>query len=467
MKQENHMIILFGATGDLTKRKLIPALYNLHSKGKLREDTPIVCVSRRDITKEQFIKLLDLEETIPFLEEDILPDFLKLINYVKLDLEKNDLSAFTKNIKEIEKKYHCSGNMIFYLAVSPLLFEKSTEIIKSSGLLNQKGWKRVVFEKPFGQDLRSAKEINQHIKSIFDEDQIYRIDHFLGKELVQNISIMRFTNTLLEPQWNSKYIDHIQIILSENFGIEDRGAFYDQYGAIKDVLQNHMLQLLALIAMESPKKLVSKHLRDEKLNVLKSIEKIKPENVVIGQYEGYKKEEGVGNNSKTETFAALKLFINNERWKNVPFYLITGKNMRDRMALLHIQFKKTKCLLFQDLCDFKADHLTIEIQPNEGFHVHMNSKIPGRLAIKSVKMDYCHKCTFGLNTPEAYENLFVDIAKGDQSTFVRTDEIEESWKVIDPLKDFKLPVHSYQKGGYPEQADKMIQRDNREWHLKE
>lgn len=460
---KDYMFILFGATGDLTKKKLIPALYNLYTKGKL--DTPVICVSRRDITKGEYIRLLELNKYIKNLNKKKLSGFLKLIYYIKLDFENKDPSNFTSAIKQINKQCRCSGNIIFYLALSPSLFKKAVDVIKSSSLLEEKGFKRIVFEKPFGNDLRSAKEINKHIKKTFKEDQIYRIDHFLGKELVQNISVLRFTNTLFEPQWNNKFIDHIQIVLSENFGIKDRGPFYDKYGAIKDVIQNHMLQLLALTAMEPPKKLTSNNIRNEKVKILKRIQRIKQENIILGQYSGYKKEKGVNKNSDTETFAALKLFIKNPRWKNIPFYLITGKNMKNNLVAIHIQFRKPKCLLFNNVCDFEGDHLTIEIQPEEGFHAHINAKVPGKTEIKPVKMDFCHECTFGPNSPEAYENLLLDVAKGDQSAFIRTDEIEESWKITDPITDKKLKVYSYKKGSYPKEADKLIQKDNREWNL--
>jgi len=319
-----------------------------------------------------------------------------------------------------------------------------------------------VFEKPFGEDLKSAKKINKVITSLFTEKQIYRIDHYLGKELVQNIIIARFTNTILEPLWSHTYIDHVQIVMTEDFGVEGRGNFYDNYGALKDVVQNHLLQLVALSSMEAPKNLGEKYVRDEKVKILKAISIT---DVVLGQYAGYTKEKGVKKNSKTETFAAIKLFINNKRWQKVPFYIITGKNMDKRLAGIYVQFKQAPCLLFSGVCNFIPNYFRIQIQPDEGFYMQLNAKAPGKAGITPVKMDFCHACVFGPNTPEAYENLLLDVLKGDQSTFVRSDEIEEQWKIIDKITRKNLKVQEYKKGSYPEAARKMIEKDNRYWNL--
>ncbi|MBR9706337.1 glucose-6-phosphate dehydrogenase, partial [Candidatus Pacearchaeota archaeon] len=446
---EDNIFILFGATGDLAKKKLIPALYNLYVKG---HSLPIICVSRRIISKAEYIRLLDLDSNVKNLNKEKLKGFLKNLQYIEFDLQKGNSKDLGNKVINIVQGNNLKGNMIFYLAISPLLFNDAVKSIKNSGLLKKKGYKRIAFEKPFGEDLKSAKEINRNIKKVFREKEIFRIDHFLGKELVQNISVLRFTNSLLKPQWNNKFIDHVQITLSENFGVEGRGNFYDKYGAIKDVVQNHMLQIFSLIAMEEPKKLLSNDIRNEKIKVLKKVEKIKGKNVVQGQYKGYKKVGGVGKNSKTETFAAIKFFVDNKRWKNAPFYFLTGKNMKRNLVTVLIQFKKAKCLLFEDICDFGPNHLLIEVQPREGFHININAKSPGKENIEPIEMNFCHKCKFGPETPEAYENLFLDIIKGDQSTFVRTDEIEESWKIVDGIKKNKL--YHYKKGSYPKEADK-------------
>ncbi|MFQ5836163.1 MAG: glucose-6-phosphate dehydrogenase, partial [bacterium] len=374
-----------------------------------------------------------------------------------------DLGNF---VKSAEQKHRLSGNRLFYLATMPQHFRAIAHSLGKYKLVEpKKGWTRVIFEKPFGEDLTSAKKLNSCIEKVFDENQIYRVDHYLGKELVQNVTAIRFTNTILEPLWNKDYVDHVQIVLSEDFGIEGRGAYYDRYGVLKDVVQNHMMQLLCLVAMEAPFKLGGEYIRDEKVRVLKSIRDIDPENVVLGQYDGYTEEKGIAKNSNTETFAALKLFVDNERWKDVPFYLITGKKMKDKITSIYIQFKQAPCLLLNGVCDFLPNYLVIQIQPDEGIYLQLNAKAPGKFEITSVKMDFCHKCTFGPNTPEAYENLLLAVMNGDQSVFIRSDEIEATWRVIDEIVEKKPVVYSYRPGGYPEQAKKLIEKDKRYWHL--
>jgi len=287
----------------------------------------------------------------------------------------------------------------------------------------------------------------------------------LGKEIVQNISIARFTNTVLEPLWNNKFIDHVQIILTEDFGIEDRGGFYDKYGALKDVVQNHMLQLLSLTAMEAPTSLNEENIRDQKIKVLRAVRNPEKNNIILGQYEGYKKEKGVKPNSKTSTFVASKLFINNKRWKNVPFYLITGKNMKNKTAGIYIEFKQAKCRLFDKGCKFTPNHLVIQIQPNQGIYMGLNAKSPGNGEIVPVNMNFSHERKFGLNSPEAYENLIEDVIKGNQAMFIRTDEVEEQWRIIDKIDIEKLKVNKYKKKDYPTEAKKFIEKDCRSWHL--
>jgi glucose-6-phosphate 1-dehydrogenase len=457
-------ILILGATGDLTKKKLIPAIHNLIKDKKLK-DFVIVGAATSKVSSE--VILNKSKPHIKNLNKQAWEHLKKRFYYHSTDFyDKKHFCGLEFLIKTLEKKYNLPGNRLIYLATLPQHFKIISQNLKDCGLVNKnksKSWTRVVFEKPFGHNLNSAKKINNCIKSVFSEKQTYRIDHYLGKELVQNLNVLRFTNTFLEPIWNNKYIDHVQIILSENVGIETRGKFYDKYGALKDVVQNHMLQMLSLIAMEAPKKLQENCIRDEKLKILKSIKTTN--NIILGQYQGYKNEKGVNKKSNTETFASLKLFVNNERWKNVPFYFITGKNMKDKVTTIHIEFKQTKCRLFHKVCNFNPNHLTLQIQPEEGFHLHINSKVPGKTTIVPVKMDFCHECTFGPNTPEAYENLLYDVMKGDQSVFIRSDEIEQQWKIIDKIENTKCKIQIYKKGSYPEQAKKLIEKEGRKWHL--
>tara|TARA_Y100000310_G_C20698427_1_gene827400 strand:+ start:1103 stop:2491 length:1389 start_codon:yes stop_codon:yes gene_type:complete len=455
-------ILILGATGDLTKKKLIPAIYNLIKDKKLK-DFIVVGAASRSTTAQNILN--KSKKYVKNLDKQAWQHLEKRFYYHSTNFyDHKHFCDLNLLINQLEKKHKLPGNRLIYLATLPQHFKIISSNLKDCGIVDKNGKStKVVFEKPFGQDLKSAKKINNCIRSVFSEKQIYRIDHYLGKELIQNLNVLRFTNTFLEPIWNNKYIDHVQIILSENVGIETRGKFYDKYGALRDVVQNHMLQMLSLIAMEAPKKLQENYIRNEKLKILKAIKTTS--NILLGQYKGYKKEEGVKNNSKTETFAALKLLVNNERWKGVPFYLITGKNMKDKVTTIHIEFKQTKCRLFHKVCNFNPNHLTLQIQPEEGFHLHINSKVPGKTNIVPVKMDFCHHCKFGPNTPEAYENLLYDVMKGDQSVFIRSDEIEQQWKIIDKITKTKHKIQPYKKGSYPEQAKKLIEKDGRKWHL--
>ncbi len=457
--------IILGATGDLSKRKLIPAFYKLIKDQKIDRFAIIgVSFDKTDVKtildkSKKFISKVD-EKTWNKLEKASY--FYQLDFY---DSEKYD--ELKKLIKKVETKYKLKGNKIFYLATMPEHFKIITKNLHDSKIVTKynhneecedckHSWSRIIYEKPFGHDLKSAKEINKCIRKLFHEKQIYRIDHFLGKELVSNISLVRFTNRIFEPLWNNKHIDSVQIILSEKIGIEGRGKFYDKYGAIKDVVQNHLLQILSLVAMEQPKKLEAKYIRDAKAKVLKNL---KFKNAVLGQYINYIKEKDVDPSSKTETFAALKLEINNSRWKGIPFYLKTGKNLDKKETSVHIKFKMVKCLLTQG-CPTDSNYLTIKITPNNGFFLELNSKDPKNSQIVPVEMNFCHSCLFGPNTPEAYENLILDVINGDQSAFVRSDEIEYSWKVIDKIDQNKFKLYKYKKGSKGPKETKLL--DNKE-----
>ncbi len=445
------IFIILGATGDLTKRKLLPAIYKLVEDKKI-DKFAIIGSAFSDTTINKILE--NSTQFIPKISSTVWQKIQSHSYYQQLDFyESNGYLKIKNLIQSIEKKHKLCGNKIFYMATMPDHFKIITKnlfehkIVKKHNNKNEcenciHPWSRIVYEKPFGKDLQSAKEINKCISKLFHEKQIFRIDHYLGKELVSNIALVRFTNRIFEPLWNNKHIDSIQIILSETIGIETRGAFYDKYGIIKDVVQNHMLQILALTTMETPDKIEAKPIRDAKANILKQVT---VDSVIIGQYDGYKKEKNVHPQSKTETFAALKLHINNKRWNGVPIYLKTGKCLDKNEVSIHLKFKMVKCLLNKS-CPTDSNYLTIKIKPNDGFYLELNTKKPGNLnELIPVMMNFCHSCTFGTNTPAAYEVLLSDVITGDQSTFVRKDEIEESWKIIKQIDMKKLKLYKYIK----------------------
>lgn len=460
--------IILGATGDLCKRKLIPAIYKLIENNKLDRFAFIgVSFDKTDIKEI----LNNSKEFIPKIDTKIWDKLEKNSYYYNLDFyNKTGYKKLHDLIKDIEKEHKLNGNRLFYLATMPEHFKIITKYLNENKIIFKhqhetncseckKAWARIVYEKPFGHDLKSAKDINNCIKKTFHENQIYRIDHYLGKELVSNIALVRFTNRIFEPLWNNKNIESVQIILKEKIGIEGRGAFYDKYGAIKDVVQNHMLQILSLIAMEQPKKLEAKYIRDAKAKVLKSVIF---KDTLLGQYEDYTKENKVNPKSKTETFAALNLEIKNKRWAGVPFYLKTGKYLNQRDTSVHIKFKMVECLLTKG-CPTDSNYLTLKINPDQGFFLELNIKDPNNNdQIMPVQMNFCHSCLFGANTPQAYEHLILDVIKGDQSAFVRSDEIEYSWKVIDKIDYKKFKLFTYKKGSSgPEQANKLNNKNIR------
>ncbi len=459
---DESLFVILGATGDLTKRKLIPAIYKLVAEGKVCKFA-IVLVS---ITKTTVAQIFD--QAAPFLgdiDSGLLNNIQKKTSYFQMDF--NDSAAYAQLsvlLKDIEKKNCLIGNRIFYFATMPNHFEvisrnfanhrivPDKKKMKTSDLMaGNTPWYKLVYEKPFGFDLTSAKNINKYITQIFDERQIYRIDHYLGKELVGNIALIRFTNRVFEPLWNNQHIESVSINISEDIGVEKRGAFYDNYGALKDMVQSHMLQILALIAMEAPKKLTADFIRDAKANVLK---RVIVEKTILGQYEGYTQEKDVKTESKTETFVALRLKVNNKRWEGVPFYLKTGKFLRKRESFVEITFKRVECLL--DFCPSQSNSLKIKIHPDEGFYLGLNVKVPGVAnEVMPVSMDFCHSCLFGPNTPEAYQVLLTDVINGDQSAFVRSDEVELSWKILKQIKSDKAKIYIYKKSsdGPVEQKD--------------
>jgi glucose-6-phosphate 1-dehydrogenase len=446
MIYKSAVFIIFGATGDLSKRKIIPAIYQL-LKDKFLKNFAILGLSFDDTTAKE--TLSKSRKFIKNIDEQKWQKLGEVYHYLQMDFHDTaKYSILHQTIKNIEDKHNLSGNRLFYLATMPNHFSDISNYLAKNDIAykctfpEEKPWYRVVYEKPFGNSLASSQKMNAAIKKVFCESQIFCIDHYLGKELIGNIALSRFTNKVLEPLWNRDHIDEVQIVLSETIGIEERGVFYDRYGVTKDMLQSHMLQMLALIAMEQPKKLTAQDIRNEKVKVL---EKTMVKGVVKGQYEGYRQEKNVSPQSTTDTFVAAQLNINNERWRGVPFYLKTGKFLDKKETSIYIKFKKVDCLL--TACPSLSNYLAFKISPNQGLYLGLNSKIPGTMKeVTPVKMEFCHNCLFGPNTPEAYETLLSDVITGDQSAFVRSDEIELSWKITEEVESIAQRLFPYKKG---------------------
>src|ERR1700736_1160847 len=483
-------IVIFGATGDLTHRKLIPALYNLAADGELPPAIAVVGVARRDKRDDEFRK--ELEEAVrkfsrQNVRDDIWKTFAQSISYHRTEFhDLKGYEALAERLKQIDKERGTRGNRLFYLAVAPDQFDDIIKNLKSVGLnRTQEGsWARVIVEKPFGTDLASARELNRIVSTAFAEEQIYRIDHFLGKETAQNILVLRFANAIFEPLWNTRYIDHLQITTAETLGVEGRAGYYDKSGALRDMVQNHLLQLLCLIAMEAPTDLRADSIRDEKVKVVRSLRRLKAEevatNVVRGQYAdgaingkpvpAYRKEEKVDPKSTTDTFVALKLNVDNWRWWDVPIYMRVGKRLPKSATEISVHFKKAPMVLFSKETN-EANVLVIRIQPDEGISLRMEAKMPGTsFRIEPVKMDFHYGTSFGKASPEAYERLLLDAMSGDATLFARRDEVEEAWAFIDIIENAWVakkdapPLFFYPAGSWgPEEADELLARDGRAW----
>jgi glucose-6-phosphate 1-dehydrogenase len=456
--------IIFGATGDLSKRKLLPALYQLIRKKKIQNYT-LICTSLEEKKIEEiFVPVKDL---IQDYNEQTWQEFISRSLYYSLDVKKSkDFVRLKELIIAQENKYNVSGNRLVYCAVPSTLYSDITKnVVKNSiikrGRKEADIWNRMVYEKPFGENLKSAKKINKKMLSLIDEDQIFRVDHYISKEIIENITFIRFTNTIFEPLWNSKYIDSVQIILNEKVGLEGRGSYYDLFGALKDVVQNHMLQLVALVAMEPPKKISSDYIRDSKAKVLKHII---PVDGILGQYSGYREEPGIKQDSKTETFASLQLIINQKRWKNVPFFLKTGKFLDTKSIKIVIKFKPAYCIMSTS-CPIEPDYVTISVFPKEGITIEIYTKTPQKHnEIMRATMDFCYDCLFVPGAPQTYESIIMDIIKGEKLVSVREDEIKYSWKVIDTIKEMNLPLYVYKKGSSgPKEAEEFAVKNNFVW----
>ncbi len=484
------ILVIFGGTGDLAHRKIYPAIYNLYVSGKLPENFALVAVGRRDFNNEGFREAAAESIKHYSRENKGTPDdivhVVSSFYYFQIDFTKGEGYGQLKEFLEtLDSRYQTMGNRIFYLAVAPEFFETIVTHIAANGMTDQAtGFKRVVIEKPFGRDLVTARKLNDVLMSAFSEDQIYRIDHYLGKEMLQNIMVIRFANTMFEPLWNNKYIDHIQITSSETAGVENRGGYYDNAGALRDMLQNHMLQLLMLTAMEPPVSLNTHSIRDEKVKVLKALSPLDKEsvstNVVRGQYgegiinnrkvPGYRSENRIQPDSDTETFIALKVNIDNFRWAGVPFYLRTGKRLAEKCTKIVVQFLRLPAILYyKDYGNLDPNRLIIEIQPREGVKIKFNGKKPGsKDEIIPVEMDFCQNCEIGAVSPDAYERLLLDVMCGDSTLFTRWDEVEYAWQFVDNISEAwsaqKPAFPNYAAGTWgPPESDELIGRDGRNW----
>lgn len=488
-------VIIFGASGDLTRRKLVPAWFKLCRHKLLPSGFSIVGVARKpqthDIFRENMYAAIKASSDEP-VDNECWNFFSQGLFYFSGDVEnRSTYDELTQFLNQVEGEQSLPGNRLFYLAVSPEHYPVIVENLGQSGLSKpktEKTWSRIIIEKPFGRDLTSARSLNDNVSKYYKEDQIYRIDHYLGKETVQNILVFRFANSIFEPIWNHHYIDNVQITAVENIGIEDRGSYYDQAGALRDMVQNHMLQLVCTTAMEPPASFTARAVRDEKAKVLEAVRPISPEKVdqhtVRGQYaegyvggesaQAYRKEKDVSPDSRTETYTALKLFIDNWRWANVPFYLRTGKRLPKRLTEIAIQFKRTPHLVFartpQD--QVLSNLLVLGIQPDEAIEIQFEAKYPGPvIRLRSVDMKFQYGTSFAMPTEEAYERLLLDSLLGDATLFARVDWIDLAWSFITPVlegwqKDSSSPIPAYAAGTWgPREADVFLARDNRKWRV--
>jgi glucose-6-phosphate 1-dehydrogenase len=489
-------LVIFGASGDLTKRKLMPAIFNLGLSRSLPSGFAVVGVARREKTNEQF--RAEMKEGVSQfsrrkpIDPALWGDFERGISYVRGSFD--DPSTYTKlreHLEELDKERGTRKNRLYYLAVPPAEFGTIVGNLKDAGLVADPAaertagpWTRIIIEKPFGHDLESSRELNDCIASAFAESQVFRIDHYLGKETVQNLLVFRFANSLFEPIWSREHVDHVQITVAEEIGVEGRGKFYEQTGVTKDIVENHLMQLLCLTAMEPPISLSADAVRDEKVKVLRSLRRMERsmvrEGVVRGQYirgftkgdevPAYREEPDVAKDSKVETYVAMKVFIDNWRWGGVPFYVRAGKRLARRVTEIAIQFKKVPHSLFNAPDGgISPNVLAVRVQPDEGIALRFTTKEPGNATIlRDVAMDFRYGTAFGSNTPEAYERLLLDSMRGDATLFTRRDEVEEQWAFIDPVFDAwrEQPVAppSYGAGSWgPEQADDLLARDGRRW----
>ena len=478
--------VIFGATGNLSHNKLLPALYHLEDAQRLPEAMRIVCFGRREYDDLAWCD--EVREVLSTrvrrgLNDDVFERFAKRLHYFQGDL--NDPEAYRRLRRTLSEGSHFPDNVVFYMAIRPAEFGVVSDLLAGSGLnVEDSGWRRLVIEKPFGYDLESAQMLEERLHRHFSEKQVFRIDHYLGKSTVQNVLVFRFANLMMEPLWNRNYIDHVQITHAESKGIETRAEYYDSAGAMRDMLQSHLLQMLTLVAMEPPAAMDAESLRDEKVKVLKSIRPIPPSAVHAHAFRGqygrgavkgnkvpaYSEEEGVAPHSSTETYAAFKLYIDNWRWRNVPFYIRTGKRMAEDTSLIAIRFKHPPQQLFRrtHLEQIKPNWILLSIQPHECLRVEMQVKVPGlEMRSGTTRLDASY-CGIAQRQLDAYEALLLDVIEGDHSLFLRYDEVRWAWQVVDPIlkvwsmeRDF---IHTYPAGTMgPQEANRLFDREDQMW----
>jgi glucose-6-phosphate 1-dehydrogenase len=485
-------VVIFGASGDLAKRKLIPALYRLVQERLLPAEFGIVGLGRTPMTDDEFrakmkAAVLEFSES-KAVDEEVWRSFAAGLTYLPSNIDKAESYAeLAARLEEVDRERGTQGNRLFYLSVAPEFYAKAVEHLGEAGLTKQeKGWVRVIIEKPFGTSLESARELNRQILRHLDERQIYRIDHYLGKETVQNLLVFRFANGIFEPMWSRQYVDHVQITNAETVGVEGRGGYYEKSGVVRDMIQNHVFQVLSLVAMEPPGSLSDEAVRDEKIKAMNSAREFTPERVraecVRGQYgagsiggkpvPGYREEKDVAPDSNTETFAAVTMWFDNWRWSGVPFYIRSGKRLAKRVTEIAIQFRAAPHALFgkaQD--DLAPNQLVIRIQPDEGITLRVAAKVPGQVTrIRDVNMDFRYGASFGVQLAEAYERLILDCILGDSTLYARADMTERGWQLVTPILD-EWAAHkaaadfpNYEAGSWgPEASFKLLEEQGRRW----
>lgn len=464
-KADNQLLVIFGASGDLTGRKLMPALFELYIRRLLPEHFCILGVARTEFTDDTFRteqhRHIQANRVDKNYSEEQLADFLALVYYVALDTSNTEeYTRLNRRIQDLQQKHRLDDKVIYYLSTPPVMYETIPECLKKNGMnvpANHSGWRRLIVEKPFGTSLESAQALNDRLCRIFEEKDIYRIDHYLGKETVQNLLILRFANGIFEPLWNRNYVESIEISASETLGVEKRGAYYEGAGAMRDMIQNHLMQLMAFVAMEAPPYFDPESIRDEIAKVFRSLHPYSEEemkhHIVRGQYAGYRKEPNVATNSATETYVGMKFYIDNWRWSGVPFFFFTGKKLAEKSSEIIVYFKSTPQQLFKGQCSGPScNKLTIRIQPDEGVSLQFGMKEPGAgFVVRQVSMDFHYASLSRVYLPDAYERLLLDAMLGDSTLYARNDALEASWRFVDPIEAWwkeqgRRGLHIYEPG---------------------